>query len=72
VFVAQPGTEKDKAELVARQIPVTVGTIQGQSFQVLSGVKPGDRIAVTRILDLRDGRPIADADKVTQQSKAEP
>lgn len=67
VFVAQKSSEKEKALLVARQIPVTVGTIQGQAYQVISGVKPGDRVAVTRILDLRDGRPIADADTVTQK-----
>ncbi len=65
VFVAQKGTQKEKANLVAKQIPVTVGTIQGQSYQVLSGIKAGDRIAVTRILDLRDGRAIADTDTVT-------
>ena len=67
VFVAQKGTEKEKAKLVAKQTPVTVGTIQGQAYQVISGVKPGDRVAVSRILDLRDGRPIADADTITQK-----
>lgn len=67
VFVAQKGSEKEKANLVAKQIPVTVGTIQGQAYQVISGVKPGDRVAVNRILDLRDGRPITDADTAAQK-----
>ncbi|WP_042711465.1 efflux RND transporter periplasmic adaptor subunit [Crocosphaera watsonii WH 8501] len=53
VFLAQPG---DQQNLVAKQIPVKVGPIQGQAYQVISGVKPGDRIAVSRILDLKDGR----------------
>ncbi|MFN9173730.1 MAG: efflux RND transporter periplasmic adaptor subunit [Synechocystis sp.] len=41
--------------LVARQIPVVLGGIQGQSYQVVSGVTAGERIAVSRILELRDG-----------------
>ncbi|EAZ89952.1 efflux RND transporter periplasmic adaptor subunit [Crocosphaera chwakensis] len=56
VFLAQPGESQDS--LVAKQVPVEVGAIQGQSYQVISGVKPGDRIAVSRILDLKDGRAI--------------
>ncbi|ACK67137.1 efflux transporter, RND family, MFP subunit [Rippkaea orientalis PCC 8801] len=59
VFMAQSGQSGNgKTSLVAKQIPVKVGAIQGQSYQVISGLKPGDRIAVSRILDLRDGRPI--------------
>ena len=64
VFVATPG-ESD--ELVAKQKPVKLGTIQGQAYQVISGVKEGDRIAVNRILDLRDGRPITEATLTSEQ-----
>jgi RND family efflux transporter MFP subunit len=53
VFVAEKG-----AKLVVRQRPVQLGNIQDQSYQVLNGVKPGDEIAVTQILNLRDGTPI--------------
>jgi RND family efflux transporter MFP subunit len=65
VFVAQQEKPKEgekeaaKSQLVVRQIPVQTGTIQGQTYQVISGVKPGDRIAVSRILDLRDGTAIS-------------
>ncbi|MGK7887109.1 MAG: efflux RND transporter periplasmic adaptor subunit [Crocosphaera sp.] len=64
VFLAQQGEEQDG--LVAKQIPVKVGAIQGQSYQVISGVKPGDRIAVSRILDLKDGRAIKEASVTTE------
>ena len=64
VFLAQPGESENS--LVAKQVPVEVGAIQGQSYQVISGVKPGDRIAVSRILDLKDGRPIKEASLATQ------
>jgi multidrug efflux pump subunit AcrA (membrane-fusion protein) len=43
---------------VVRQQPVKLGAIQGQSYQVLDGVKPGDRIALTQLLNLKDGTPI--------------
>ncbi|HAC65073.1 MAG TPA: efflux RND transporter periplasmic adaptor subunit [Cyanothece sp. UBA12306] len=69
VFVAQSGESKDgQASLIAKQIPVKVGAIQGQSYQVISGVKPGDKIAVNRILDLRDGRPIEEESIASQKT----
>jgi RND family efflux transporter MFP subunit len=60
VFVAQPG--ESESSLMAKQVPITVGRIQGQEFQVLSGVRPGDRIVTSRILDLRDNTPISEAE----------
>jgi RND family efflux transporter MFP subunit len=59
VFVARQGdSTSDGTPLVAKQVPIQVGIIQGQSYQVISGVQEGDQIAVTRILDLRDNTPI--------------
>lgn len=55
VFVAQGESPK----LVARQKPVKLGDIQGNSYQVLEGLKPGDKIVVSGILKLSDGAPIA-------------
>lgn len=56
VYVAETGKKpQGTANLVAKQKPITVGNIQGQSYQVLSGVQQGERVAVSRILDLRDG-----------------
>jgi RND family efflux transporter MFP subunit len=61
VFVAAPGeSQNGESSLVAKQQPIKVGDIQGQAFQVVSGVKAGDRIAVSRILDLQNGTPIAE------------
>lgn len=57
VFVAEPG---ESSGLVVKQRPIEVGSIQGQAYQVLSGVEAGQQIAVTRILDLRDGTPITE------------
>jgi RND family efflux transporter MFP subunit len=56
VFVAQETKQKDgKTALVAKQKPVELGAIQGQSYQVISGLKPSDRLITSGILNLTDG-----------------
>jgi multidrug efflux pump subunit AcrA (membrane-fusion protein) len=61
VFVAEKSEPKlGETSLVVKQKPINVGNIQGQSYQVLSGINAGERVAVSRILELRDGAIIAD------------
>lgn len=55
VFVVQ---EQDKSKLVAKQTPVKLGTIQGNSYQVVDGLQSGDRIVTSGILKLSDGTAI--------------
>lgn len=59
VFVAAE-TEQENGEtsLIAKQKPVTLGDIQGQNYQVISGIQPGDRLITSGILNLSDGVPI--------------
>ncbi|MGF1521847.1 MAG: efflux RND transporter periplasmic adaptor subunit [Leptolyngbyaceae cyanobacterium] len=45
-------------EQVARLRPVQLGNIQGNNYEVLSGVEPGETIVVSGILNLQDGTPI--------------
>lgn len=67
VFVAENAeSDNGQTSLVARQTPIEVGTIQGQAYQVLDGLQPGDKIAVTRILDLQDNSPITTESLQTQ------
>ena len=66
VYVATPG-DSEEAGLIAKQQPIDLGTIQGQAYQVISGLKEGDRIAVNRILDLKDGTPITE-ESVTSET----
>ncbi|MDF5731882.1 MAG: efflux RND transporter periplasmic adaptor subunit [Rhizonema sp. PD38] len=53
VFVAQ----REKKPVVHKR-PVELGDIQDQNYKVLNGVKPGEEIAVTQILNLKDGTAI--------------
>lgn len=64
VFVATP---KD-GNLVAQKVPIEVGDIQGQSYQIISGLQEGDQIAVTRILDLKDGTTISEEALTSEQT----
>ena len=59
VFVAQEAEQEDgSTALVAKQRPVELGAIQGQSYQVISGLDSGDRLITSGILNLADGTPI--------------
>ncbi|NJP12510.1 MAG: hypothetical protein HC866_26100 [Leptolyngbyaceae cyanobacterium RU_5_1] len=54
VFVAQ----QDQAKLIAKQKPIKLGTIQGNSYQVLDGLKAGEKVVVSGVLKLSDGAAI--------------
>ena len=58
-FVYQLNNEPNKNDKqVVNMIPVELGPIQDNSYQVTSGLETGDRIAVSNILKLRDGAPV--------------
>ena len=61
VFVVDEASDEEGSGTVARQRPVQLGAIQGQSYQVLNGLNEGDVIVTSNILDLIDGRPISEA-----------
>lgn len=49
---------KQKPQFVVHQKPVKLGEVQSERYPVLEGIKPGNRIAVSNILKLRDGIPV--------------
>mgnify|MGYP001793615548 FL=1 len=62
VFVAgnEKNEESGEMQQVVKQRPVQLGAIQGNSYRVMEGLKPGERIATTGILNLSDGAAIAE------------
>ncbi len=54
----QDNAKSSGKSLVVQQQPIKLGSIQNQSYQVVSGLKPGDRVAVSNILNLKDGTSI--------------
>ncbi len=59
VYIATDKPAADgKPQQVVKLQPVKLGAIQGSSYQVLEGLKPGDAIAISNILRLRDNAPI--------------
>ena len=47
-----------KPQMVAKQRRVKLGRIRGNSYQVLDGLKAGEEIVVSGLINLRDGTPI--------------
>lgn len=56
VYVAEAGANG----LVAKQKPVTLGAIRGNDYQVLNGLKPGEKIVTTGLFKLQDGAAIVE------------
>jgi multidrug efflux pump subunit AcrA (membrane-fusion protein) len=55
---ASPKPSGGQPQQVAQQRLVRLGGIQGNSYQVLEGLKAGEQIVVSGILNLQDGSPI--------------
>ena len=63
------GSEVPAGALIAAQQPVKLGSIQGQNYQIVSGLTEGDKIAVSNILSLRDGTQIKAAKEEQEVSE---
>lgn len=57
-FVYVATQEQGKPQLIVRQKPVKLGTIQGNSYQVLEGLKQGEKVVVSGLQNLSDGAAI--------------
>ncbi|MEO0770364.1 MAG: efflux RND transporter periplasmic adaptor subunit [Cyanobacteria bacterium J06649_4] len=55
------GQSEGPPPTVARLQPVTLGDLQGNEYQVLEGLSPGDTVITSGLLNLRDGVPIMQA-----------
>lgn len=54
-FVAEP---QNGGAFVARQKPLTIGQTVGNDYEVVNGIKPGDKVIVSGTQFLRDGVPV--------------
>ncbi len=59
VYVAKkPDDSQANPDLIAKQKRIKLGNIRGNNYQVLEGLRQGERIIVSGILNLRDGATI--------------
>ena len=60
VYVVEQQENPDQGgpQLIARQRPVTLGDMEGNSYKVIEGLEAGEEIVVSGILNLSDGAPI--------------
>ncbi|MEM8719967.1 MAG: efflux RND transporter periplasmic adaptor subunit [Cyanobacteria bacterium P01_G01_bin.39] len=63
-------SEESSSGLIAEQRPVKLGRIQDQSYQIISGLKEGDEIAVSNILSLRNGTEIKPAQEEAASNRS--
>lgn len=73
IFVAETKPSAvGQAQLVASQRPIELGKIVGNNQVVLKGLKPGEKIVTSGILQLRDGAPIVSAPEKPDSKKSPP
>ncbi|GJD20010.1 hypothetical protein RIVM261_049660 [Rivularia sp. IAM M-261] len=59
VFVVEErSSQSAQSQFIARQKPVELGGIENNQYQVIKGLRPGERIITSGLLSLRDGAPI--------------
>lgn len=61
VFVAEKNTEGEG--LIAKQRPIKLGEIHGNSYEVLEGLQTGEQIITAGILKVQEGSPISFSNK---------
>ena len=49
---------QNEGKLMAQQRPVRVGTMVGNDFEVLEGLKPGEQVVVSGVQNVRNGAPL--------------
>lgn len=57
VFVAE--TDSESGQKIARQKPIKLGGIEGNNYQVMEGLQPGETLIISGILNLADGAEIS-------------
>ena len=69
VYVAQPAEDPapDEPQQIVRQRLVQLGDIEGNRYQVLSGLEPGEQVVTAGVLNLSDGAPIMDGPPPNQE-----
>jgi RND family efflux transporter MFP subunit len=74
VFVADAGKQSPdgRSSLVARQQPVELGAIEGANYQVMKGLKPGEKIVTTGLLNLTNAVPIVVAPEDNNNAQKSP
>jgi RND family efflux transporter MFP subunit len=62
--------EESGGKLVAKQRPIKVGVIVGESYPVVDGLKPGEKVVVSGTQKLADNAPIQQVSSLNSQGSA--
>ena len=69
VFVAKPATDPKtkKSQLVAKKQAITLGNMQGNDYQVRSGLNAGEKFVTAGSMNLQEGMPVMDVNQMPAQ-----
>ena len=56
--VFRPRRRRERKGAIARQRPVSLGEVIGEDYIVRSGLKPGEKVIVSNLQKISDGRPL--------------
>jgi len=71
VFVIEPGTNSAGGLVVRKQF-IRVGLAKGDYVSVVSGLKPGERVASSGLFKLRNNMSVAESNDITPKSEKKP
>ncbi|PZV27862.1 MAG: efflux RND transporter periplasmic adaptor subunit [Snowella sp.] len=69
VFVAEsaPDPKTKKSQLVAKKQAITLGNMQGNNYQVRSGLNAGEKFVTAGSMNLQEGMPVMDVNQMPTQ-----
>jgi RND family efflux transporter MFP subunit len=72
VYIVETGKNEKtgETELIAQQKAVTLGSLQGSNYHVLSGLQPGEKVITAGLLKIQDGAVVQPADEESKSDKA--
>ena len=62
-----PDPKTKKSQLVAKKQAITLGNMQGNNYQVRSGLNAGEKFVTAGSMNLQEGMPVMDVNQMPTQ-----
>ena len=72
VFVVEEKSIDGKKTMLARQKPVKLGPLQGNNYEIISGLEGKEPIVISGVVKLKDGAPFMDKSKLPKEPDKTP
>jgi multidrug efflux pump subunit AcrA (membrane-fusion protein) len=70
VFVTESATDPKtkKSQLIVKKQAIKLGKMQGNNYQVLSGLQQGEKFVTAGLMNLQEGMPVIDLNQMPAQT----